>query len=110
MNREKYRRTYQKSFLEFLIEKLSGREAWKIRGEGCSHWYCPRCQSRSFHTLPEVPEYKHRAQCDKCKFFGDAADVLKLYRPKMTNYADRQWKLEKLEDEYERRCMGLKAR
>ncbi len=41
----------------------------------CSYWPCPICDSSTFHTLPNRPEFQDRVKCFGCNWLGDELDV-----------------------------------
>ena len=63
------------TLLEFVISKYLG-PPHTCRGDGQSEWPCPRCGHFRFHSMPDVPQYKHRARCWTCDFRGDCADMI----------------------------------
>jgi predicted RNA-binding Zn-ribbon protein involved in translation (DUF1610 family) len=88
------------TLLEYVCEKLMGPPRYR-RGNGESQWPCPKCDHRSFHTLPHSDQYKDRAKCFRCGFRGDVYDVLWLYYPG-SNFGHRKALLAEFQDQYER--------
>src|SRR4051794_28186256 len=93
------------TFLEYVLIKYVGQPTRQY-GDGVSYWPCPVCGSESFHTMPNKPEYKHRAKCwsSSCGFQGDAADMLKPFIP---DWGDRKERLEQLQREWEQQTSLL---
>jgi hypothetical protein len=93
--------------LEHLLTKYLGKPR-SSSGGGVSYWLCPVCDHDSFHTLPDKPQFKHRAKCwnPECKFGGDALDMLKEFHPDEP-YGDRLERLALLEREFDQLNRGL---
>jgi hypothetical protein len=88
------------TFLEFLCAELLGPPTF-VRGDGESHWPCPQCDSRKFHTRPARPGLKDRFSCWSCNWWGDEADLLKHFFPEET-YDDRLERLDAYREVYRR--------
>src|SRR4051794_222009 len=67
------------TFLEFVCGKLLGPPAYLGPAEGESYWPCPFHEDRhpSFHTKPDVPEYKHGFRCWSCPAGGDVFNLMR---------------------------------
>lgn len=87
------------TFLEFVLCKMIGPPT-ETRGNGESQWDCPECDHPRFHTMPEKPQFKHRAKCWRCDFRGDVADMVKAFHPD-ESWPDRRQRIEDLRREYE---------
>ena len=68
------------TFLEWLLTKLIGEPTYS-KGRGESYWPCPQCGHSRFHTMPDKPQFKHRARCWSCGFRGDALDMVQQFHP-----------------------------
>ena len=83
-----------------MCEQLIGPPT-QDRGDGESHWECPKCSGDKFHTLPRKDGCKDRFKCWHCDFWGDEADMLKHFHPDDT-YDDRLGRLNILRNEYDK--------
>lgn len=92
--------TNMTTFLEFVLTQYHGKPNGTGSEVGVSYWNCPMCGHDSFHTLPDKPQFTHRAKCHNsaCRFIGDAADVLKPFHP---DWSDRKLRLEQLQREWQ---------
>src|SRR5262245_30337010 len=95
-------RSYTVSFLEYVVLRLYGNPL-RTKGGGETWFTCPvpSCRSKLFKTLPDVAQYKHRCRCDKCKWGGDALDLVQ-YCCKGLPYETAQATVGHLRAAYER--------
>ena len=72
----------EKTLLEYVIEKHLGRPTSRS-AQGVAYWHCPFHDDEhpSFATLPPKPQFKDRAKCWGCGWFGDIFDFLKEMYP-----------------------------
>lgn len=88
------------TFLEYVARKLLGPP------DRYGRWPCPRCGSRTgFGLMPPKPRHKDRCRCHACTWLGDAADLLRLARPDLTDWKrDREPLLVKWRAEHARQA------
>lgn len=98
------------TFLEYLLARYLGNPDRRC-GQGVSYWPCPVCGSSSFHTMPDLPHFRHRAKChgSYCGFRGDAADMLREFHPDEP-YGDRRDRLEHIRREWSALVAGGEIR
>lgn len=106
------------TLLEYVLTEYLG-EPIKRRGNGESYWHCPICDSSGFHSMPDKPQFKHRAYCLRCQFMEDVEGMLKeihsgnyAHWKHLPNYNDRQILFTKLERNWkqeQRRGRGGKS-
>jgi hypothetical protein len=94
------------TFLEFVCIRLLGPPA-RRGAPGESHWPCPLCGHRSFHTLPVKAGCKDAWKCFRCGAWGDEFNLLRALRdlghpPARGDYEDHALLLERWRAEYDR--------
>jgi hypothetical protein len=91
------------TYLEYLLTHYLGTPT-RVLGNGVSYWPCPLCKHASFHTLPDKPQFQHRAKCwnAECGFRGNAADMVKEFHPD-ENYNERLDRIYQLQNEWEQK-------
>ena len=93
------------TFLQFVCFELLGESIRPETQPGESYWHCPRCESDSFHTLPDRGNHDHKFKCWVCLFWGDEYDLLKHLYPYET-FARRSARVAQLRAEWERQSEG----
>ena len=96
------------TFLEHILMKYLGKPSRCGSEPGVSYWPCPLCGHDTFHTLPDKPQFKHRAKCwnSECGFRGDVGDMLKEFHPDEP-YGDRLNRMEFMFHEWQAQSRAL---